>query len=63
MLKEVVEYYIQKSWSAKQITKILLSGFIIPLLICLFLLTFPSPPHLIKARHTLTGQLKSIRFC
>lgn len=62
MIKEVIEYDIQKSWRTKLITKILLSDFITPLIISL-LLSFPSRPHLIKARHTFTGQLKSIRFC
>lgn len=40
--KKVIEYDIQKSWSAKQKTKILLSDFIIPLIICLSL--FPLLP-------------------
>lgn len=62
MVKEVIEYDIQKSWRTKRITKILLSDFITPLIISL-LLSFPSRPHLIKARQTFTGQLKSIRFC
>lgn len=40
MLKEVIEYDIQKNWTARQITKILLSVFIICLRICLSLAVF-----------------------